>query len=134
MKQFTLILIALMMFTGLGNTINAQQDGYEKIKSIQVNFFNEKMDLTTDQANKFWPIYNQYEQERRAIWRDIKKAKESGAPSEIKKIEALEKKRFDLTTKYKNQFLSVISTKQLSQMYQAEEEWRKMILDKKNKD
>lgn len=133
MKHFTLIL-ALIMFAGLGNTINAQQDGYEKIKSIQVNFFNEKMDLSTDQAHKFWPIYNKYEQERREIWREIKKAKESGSPSELKKIEALEKKRFDLTTKYKSQFLSVISTKQLSQMYQAEEEWRQMVLDKRNKD
>ena len=33
----------------------------ERIKSLKIAYITEKLDLTTAEAEKFWPIYNQYD-------------------------------------------------------------------------
>ncbi len=36
----------------------------EKYKAEKVSFITEKLDLTVDEAQKFWPTYNEYENKR----------------------------------------------------------------------
>lgn len=102
----------------------------EKIKAAMVSFYTDQMELSSDQAAKFWPIHNEYESERRKINREIRQLKKSGNPNDLSKIESLEKQRFDLRTKFKSRFLQVITPSQLSKMYKAEEEFIRLMLDK----
>ncbi|AXT19652.1 sensor of ECF-type sigma factor [Flavobacteriaceae bacterium AU392] len=48
-------------------TLNAfsqrdSKDRYEKLKALRVSYITERLDLTTQEAEKFWPIYNKYEE------------------------------------------------------------------------
>ena len=36
----------------------------EKFKAEKVSFLTEKLDLSVEEAQKFWPIYNEYEKKR----------------------------------------------------------------------
>lgn len=130
MKKFiTLILITLSSIFA-SQHVHAQKGDYEKIKAAMVSFYTEQMDMTSDQAAKFWPIHNEYESERRNINRQIKSLKKSGNPADLSKIESLEKRRFELRTQFKSRFLQVLSPAQLSKMYKAEEDFRAMMLDR----
>ena len=35
----------------------------EKIQSLKIAFITQKLQLTPDEAQKFWPVYNQYDNE-----------------------------------------------------------------------
>lgn len=132
MKHIVLLLtFTLSMFSA--SQIYAQ-DGMDKIRSAMVSLYTERMDLTTEQAKLFWPLHEEYETERRKINQEIRRIKQKGDPTELKKLDALEEQRFELRTKFKSRFLNVISTSQLSKMYSAEEEFRKMLIDRKNRD
>src|SRR5690606_1450691 len=132
MKKFISIIIFSIISLCTVNQMHAHPQGgnYEKIKAAMVSFYTDYMDLSPDQAAKFWPIHNDYESERRKINREIRTLKKSGNPNDLSKIERLEKARFELRTKYKSRFLEVITPAQLSQMYKAEEDFMRLMLDR----
>ena len=53
----TLVIIALIFSV----TLFAQRPGKEKIKAFKTAFITEKLDLSQTEAQKFWPIYNEFE-------------------------------------------------------------------------
>jgi sulfite reductase alpha subunit-like flavoprotein len=74
MKKYLLIIMVMLFTIGL----NAQPPGgngkqpnpekrLEKIKALYVAFITQKLQLTPDEAQKFWPVQGQYENELQAI-------------------------------------------------------------------
>lgn len=132
MKNLLLILTLGFIFL-LPKPIQAQ-DGMDKIRSAMVSLYTERMQLTPEQAKQFWPLHEEYEAERRRINREIRAIKEKGNPAELARLDELEAQRFELRNKFKSRFLKVISSSQLSKMYAAEEEFRKMLIERMNRD
>lgn len=62
MKKLLPILLLLVSLN-----ISGQQNKRERIKALKVSFITEKLDLSTKEAQKFWPVYNAYEKEIHAI-------------------------------------------------------------------
>ena len=44
-----------------------EKESREKIKALKVAYITNQLDLTADEAEKFWPIYNDYEQKKSAL-------------------------------------------------------------------
>jgi len=57
MKKIILTTIIIMSFSNLF----AQK--FEKVKALKTAFITDRLDLSSDEAEKFWPVYNQYEKE-----------------------------------------------------------------------
>ena len=80
------------------------QERYEQIEAIKVAFITKKLDLTTEEAQKFWPVYNNYQKELMEL---MKKRREDRQKTDIApndKINAdlaYETKMLDLKKKYK---------------------------------
>lgn len=64
MKRLIPILVLLIGLSGY-----AQRDGRmnERIKAQKVAFITEKLSLTAEEAQQFWPIYNAFEEKRESI-------------------------------------------------------------------
>ena len=58
-------LIIILFLATLG--MNAQDRKFEEIKAHKTAFITEQVNLTSAQAEKFWPIYNKHEQEVMAL-------------------------------------------------------------------
>jgi Spy/CpxP family protein refolding chaperone len=58
-------LIIILFLATLG--MNAQDRKFEEIKAHKTAFITEQVNLTSTQAEKFWPIYNKHEQEVMAL-------------------------------------------------------------------
>ena len=56
MKRYTIYL--MLLFSVLSFAQNNRK--IEKIKAIQVAFISNKLNLTPEEAQKFWPIFNQF--------------------------------------------------------------------------
>lgn len=39
----------------------------DRIRSLKIAFITEKLNLTPEESEKFWPVYNQYEAEQKRI-------------------------------------------------------------------
>lgn len=114
MKKYLLIL--LLLIVGSISEIKAQ-DG-EKIQSLKIAFITQKLQLTPDEAQKFWPIYNQYDQE-------IKSLQVNGKNGSV--IEN-EEKLLNIRKKYMTSFERVIGPQKVNKLFNAERDFREILI------
>lgn len=63
-----IVLIVLLISTGIfaqRSNENRQGPNHEKIKALKIAHITEALDLTSSEAEKFWPIFNEYDN---AMW------------------------------------------------------------------
>lgn len=113
MKKYLLI---LLLIVGSISEIKAQ-DG-EKIQSLKIAFITQKLQLTPDEAQKFWPIYNQYDQE-------IKSLQVNGKNGSV--IEN-EEKLLNIRKKYMTSFERVIGPQKVNKLFNAERDFREILI------
>ena len=85
MKTIKNLMLACMLGLLCHITAVAQPDGpppgaekrKEKVEALKRSFYSEKLELTPAEAEKFWPIYNEFakkEQEMKKASREIGRA------------------------------------------------------------
>jgi Spy/CpxP family protein refolding chaperone len=136
MKQIIFILSMLLL---TAQTAVAQGDGGGRVRNIRKEYVKGKLHLTEAQGQKFWPIYSQYLEERSTLRKRFKNQfihQENGKLSDYdayRKVDNnIEYKELDLnlSKKYKEAFLSVLSPQQLADLYQAEREFKQMLIER----
>lgn len=142
MKKLVIITIAFF-FTA--NLMFAQErrstspELFEKIKAEKISFFTSKLNLTPAEAQTFWPVYNEFEQKRFDIQRQIhdfermsddKFAKLS--ESELEKLTNNYIESFSLQAnlirEYNKQFMKILPKKKVLLMYRTENEFRSHLI------
>jgi hypothetical protein len=98
-KRFIMkkILLFLSVFVGI-SYICAAQPPREKIKALKVAFITKELNLTSGEAEKFWPVYNEY-------FAEIEKVLKGNETDELKKEEAI----LNIRKKYKPEFKKVLN-------------------------
>lgn len=115
----------------------AQPDGrrMQRVHAIKVAYLTDKLQLTSEQSARFWPIYNRFEEDRMNLIRMYKKNKgfnERGADEDpMRSLDndiEMQEKMLDLRKKYKDEFLKIISAQQLVTLIESEREFKKLLL------
>jgi hypothetical protein len=121
MKKY--LLITLFFLSGL-TLLKAQDDPEEnsKIEALKIAYISKKLELSPEEAQKFWPVYNQYFKELRQVIKDRK-----GPDGDI--IEE-EQKVIDIRKKYKEQFIRVIGQPRMNKLFHAERDFRKILINR----
>lgn len=113
----------------------------EKIETMKIGFLTEKLDLTPEEAQKFWPVYNQYHNKQEELRKTRKMEVREGAANlenmNDKDIEALvdneivfRQKELDIQKEYHKQFKSVLPIKKVAKLYRAEEMFKRELVRK----
>jgi len=120
---------------------NRQKPNREKVEAQRVAFITQELDLTPDEAKVFWPVYNEYDKKRHELKKAFKNAGNFHKP-EIEKLtekEAVQildnqiieaQKLLDLRKEYHIRFKSVLPAVKVLQLYDAEREFQKMLIDR----
>ena len=141
MKKITLAL--LVLGTSLGSI--AQEKGKEikreNKKAEKIAFISTKLELTTKEAEKFWPVYNESEaqfkllkKEHRAAMGEKKKISEMSDTEVEKLLDSgleIQQKELDIRKKYLVQFKEVLPIKKVAKRTRLEHEFRKRNFPKK---
>lgn len=110
----------------------------EKINNLRIAYLTDKLGLTSEQAEKFWPIYREFSQERvkaRAELREARKGIHKKAPDEKKQQELValalkvKQKELDLEKDYSGRLMKVITAEQVLNLRRAEIEFRDMLIN-----
>ena len=140
MKRFLIITILLISIFG---TVAAQppadddDERGDRVEAAKVAYITSKLELNTQQAQQFWPVYNEFEAAKKKIRKQLKQLRadnmllngsEDQMKADIKKMFALRQEELDLEKAYVEKFLKVITARQLAEFYRAEKEFTKMLL------
>jgi hypothetical protein len=113
--------------------------GTEKIQAQKVAFLTNRMGLTAEEAQKFWPVYNEYDAQRNQILEQRRSTsyyytQNAGRLSEketdaiIQKYISLQKQETDLLEKYNARFRQILPASKVMKLYVAEVEFRNFLL------
>ena len=64
------IIFLLIIFTLPLIRSSAQNSNLEKLNDYKIAFFTKKLNLTSREAEKFWPEYNEYQSQRNSLQLD----------------------------------------------------------------
>ncbi len=131
-------LLLLIMILLMHTVALAQERRQERIHALKVTFITDKLKLSAGQAEKFWPVYQQYEEDlkalRRRFMQQYKKGtehlSEQDARRNIEDNLDYQEQLILLKRRYQESFLKVISAKQLNELYVAEREFRQLLIQK----
>ena len=116
------------------NTLSLAQDRrahYEQIEVIKVAFITKKLDLTSEEAQKFWPIYNYNQKELLALMKNRREFRQNVDKTANEKINydlSYESDLLELKKKYKKLYLKVIPAEKVLLLYQSEREFREHLI------
>ena len=131
-----LLLILFILFTTLSY---GQRGNKEKIKSLKVAFITDQLELTSKEAQQFWPVYNKFEEQREDLRQKERTAVRDKIrnASELTEDEAVQlltqfisfKERAEiLDTSYLNELKKVLSSKKTLLLLSAEEEIKRHLI------
>lgn len=114
--------------------------GSEKFKAMKVAHITEKLNLTSAEAEKFWPIYNEYQAKKEVIYKELKTLKRatkddkevSDAEIETMLNKRIEAKQNDanLEKEYLAKFKTALPIRKVGEFYKAEESFKRELLRK----
>lgn len=137
MKKIILFTICLFFVSSI--FAQRMQGKNEKIKSMKVAFITQKLNLTVDEAQKFWPVYNEFDLKRtqilnskQRILRDLRSNGSSYSDEEIeKKLDKrmeYEKQEAELKITYYQKFKQVLPIKKVASLYSAEIQFKRELI------
>jgi hypothetical protein len=138
-----LLIVVAWMFSGLSAIAQDQTENeqdpktLEKINALRIAYISEKLGLTTDQAEKFWPVYREFSDKRRdlrqeliAARKDLKQGQDPEKDAKLMKLGLdLKQRELDLEKTYSDRLLKVITAQQILSLRKAEGDFQQMIRD-----
>ena len=138
MKTKKILIVLVMLMAGV--TLPAQnRPRAERIEAQRVAFITGKLQLTPEEAQNFWPVYNEYrrkrmkiEQEKTNLMRDYSARESALTDKEAGQIAddyvQLGKKQADLLVEYNGRFKKVLPPKKVLRLYRAEKQFTAYLL------
>jgi hypothetical protein len=138
--KHALLIAAVILMPSLSNA-QGQRGGraMERIHAAKIAYITDRLQLTTKQSSVFIPLYNEYEQDLRKSRREflgkykgmqIEDADDQTAKHYIDDNLDYQQRVIDLKRKYNPRFLDCISEQQLSQLNEAERDFRKLLQER----
>lgn len=130
---FTLILAASMLIAYAQPGPKARQ----RVEAAKIAFITHRLDLSTSEAQQFWPIYNNYQKEMEALIRQRAMDKKNGNVSDGDDGLEFESSRLEIQKRYSQQFFKVLPKPKALAVFKAEREFRQKLIkelgDRRNK-
>lgn len=128
MRNLLLILAFVMGFTSIANaqTDPPQQPPVdeakqsEKLQALYVAYITKELNLTTDEAQKFWPVHTEFDKEIKAVKQDLPELDKQQAVLNIKK-------------KYQDRFSRIINADRTERFFRKDGEFRRKLIERLRK-
>lgn len=118
MKKYLLLLLFAIAGFGYANAQNKRNEKEEKIQALKIAFLTQKLQLSPTEAEKFWPVYNEYELE-------IKNIRNTRNENDVLENE---QKLLNIRKKYKPKFEKILGPNKYNALYNAEREFRNVLI------
>lgn len=132
--------IVLLLFSVL-SFAQPHKEKREQIKQLKVAFLTTELSLTTEEAEKFWPIYNAFDEKQFEIRHDkmrgfmkrmddesVNKMSEKEAAALLAQMEDTEEKMFQLRKKLNSDLRPIIGSVKILKLKKAEDDFNRKLI------
>ncbi len=143
MKRYLHTTIILLIFHSFvfSSWITAQVSPGERLRAERVAFFTEKLQLTSQEAEKFWPVFNDYDNrkdklnnEKRTLALYIERNSDNMSQQEItenlNRYMKIQEEEYELGKEFHEKFLAILSPRKVLKLYVAENQFRQHLLER----
>jgi len=144
MKHLLLSVFMLTLF--VSTKTYAQENKHDKIKALKIGFITQKLDLTSKEAQSFWPVYNEHQEKIRGLHAKNRKLRMSirknGGIDAMNDTEAENKLNqfVEIQTNIKDEEMamyqsmkSILPAKKVLKLHSAEQDFSRRILEEMKK-
>lgn len=139
MKKILFILLISLSFGATAqNNDDADEGKNEKIAALKIAFITERLNLSSKEAEVFWPVFNRFEQEMKAvrkkekqaarIFKDKPNATEAEADKFIAEQVQLKQQELDVLKRYLPEFKKVLPASKVARLLSLEQEFKLQLL------
>jgi hypothetical protein len=138
MKRGAAFLIIMMTISIC--KVSGQNPNIEKLNAYKIAFFTKKMNLTSQEAEKFWPVYNELQDKKFQIQQQKvqlnRNFNQNGAVMTDKELTeagdkfiTLQVQESSLNQEYHNRFKEILPPAKIIRLYQAENQYKLQLLN-----
>lgn len=136
MKTLLLFIVSMLIMVSVRSQTPEMM---EKIEAAKIGLITERLGLTPEQAEKFWPIYKEYGSKQREIAQEFHSLKRSINPETateeqnkmlLEKGHQLKERQLNLDRSYSERMQQVITNRQLLSLRKAEDDFKQMLMDR----
>ena len=146
MKKLLSYLLPMLLLTS-ALTVHAQGDDMpplneermREIKAQKTAYLTTKLGLTSEEAQRFWPIYNEYDEARETIRKQMrvlmrrkqdqdKPLTNAEAEQRLSKGLELRQQELDIERNYKDRFIKSIGAQRTLELVRAEHDFNREVL------
>lgn len=117
MKKYLLILTLILSSISF---VKAQEGNENKkaqdIKALYVAYVTKQLELTPDEAQKFWPVHTQFENDIRGVNKDLPELQKQQAYLDVKK-------------RYQENFSRILGTNRCERFFRMDGEFKRKLLE-----
>lgn len=112
----------------------------EKVKALKVAYITKELNLSTTEAEKFWPVYNAYDEKQfelrhtkmKTIMKRLKddgldKLSDKEAATVLSEMESIDEELLTLRKKFVKDAKEIIGAKKVLQLKKVEEEFTRNL-------
>ena len=135
-KSIQIVFFCLFSIASLFSQKQGNGKGGQKLQAQMVAYLTNELSLTPQEAEKFWPVYNEY----RSKDRELKRAKIPSKPvAEMNEAEASaylnqnldsEAKELELKRNYTKEFRKILPAVKVAKLQVAERGFKKELIKK----
>jgi hypothetical protein len=149
MKKFILVVTLLIAIPEL--FLNAQdkprqdrddqerQERFERFRSMKIAYYSERIEFTSEEAEQFWPVYNEFDRQTAALnrqskaqFRDFESKVDAITEEQVEEMidqyVETQKKQAQLAEDFHAQFKKILPPKKIMTLYITEVQFREDML------
>lgn len=145
-KKHTISFAAFFVLASLCGTAGAQDkttndktDAQDKIEALKEAYLTRQLDLNPKEAEKFWPVYNQYRKDMKKVIDERKQNQLD--PNQLKNADnkqiekamnrnfKLEQQALQVRQKYRQEFQNVLPPRKVMKIYKSEKDFNMKLIE-----
>ncbi len=116
MKKYLLLVFIIICALSRGLAQDAEQkEPGKKLEALKIAYLTKRLDLSTEEAQRFWPIYNKYSEDIRSIRQEQKQ-------KNLTELD-VEDKIITVRKKYNGEFVKAISPEKVNTFFRSEKDF-----------
>lgn len=139
-KLFSILFFFLLAVVAQAQFLSDEEFGdrpaLDRVRAQRAAFITQSIGLTPAEAEKFWPLYNEFEAEDQKIRQKYRLSKriddlsnEEAEKAIMSRID-MEQQQLELKRRYFSRMLEVVPARKLARFSRADREFKKMLLER----
>jgi Skp family chaperone for outer membrane proteins len=137
MKKLITLMVVLFSIVSIAQP---SKEKIEKVKALKVAYITKELSLTSAEAEKFWPVYNAYDEKQFELRHTkmktiMKRLKDDGldnlndkeAATILSEMESIDEELLNLRKKFVKDAKEIIGAKKVLQLKKTEEEFTRTL-------